>query len=651
VTAAQLVRPATTAAWLRQRRRLLGPAVVVVAVVPIVVATVRALARGWVAIGDNGLLLLRTQDVATANHPLLGTWTSASLSAGRSINNPGPLWFDALAPFVNVAGPSVGFAVGVMVANVAAVVLAAWAARRVGGELAMVLVTALSAGLAWSMGSELLFDAWQPHAMLLPFWTLLILLWALAAGHVSMLPWILGVASLLVQTHLAFAYVVAIIGVAAIVAGVLVARRDHRRGVVVRWRRPLVASAIVVVLAWVQPVIDQLAGEGNLGALLRSGGGSGDGRHLGLRIGIRLVGSVVALPPWWTRPGFSDTIRPTGVITGDGPLELSEGNVARLAVALLGLALVAAVLVTIVVVGWRRRDRVVVTLGALTGTAVGACVVSLALTPLPAIGLSPHQMRWLWPVSALVLLTPAVAVGRLARRAVEPVIAIGAVATVVLAVLTLPTSAAPQGPTQDVRYGPSIAALVDQVEDYDPGQRVLFDTSSLRFGEPYSGPVLAALGRAGVGFAVPDEITVRQVGERRRVDGQEQRTLRIVEGLDARTPPPGTNRIAFVSGITPSEEAELDELRAEVIATLTDSGIRLNQRGQDAVAAGRFDFPVGVLAPGADATALEAAGWVQVFITEGYVDLDPAVRERFEHYATLAERASRFTVGIFETIP
>ncbi len=218
----------TVDAWLRQRRGWLGPAVVVVAIVPIVVATVRALARGWVAIGDNGLLLLRTQDVATANHPLLGTWTSASLSAGRAINNPGPLWFDALAPFVKVAGPSVGFAVGVMVANIAAVVLAAWAARRVGGELAMVLVTALSAGLAWSMGSELLYDAWQPHAMLLPFWALLILLWALASGQLWTLPWVLGVASLLVQTHLAFAYVVAIIGGAAIVAGV--ARGPARSG-------------------------------------------------------------------------------------------------------------------------------------------------------------------------------------------------------------------------------------------------------------------------------------------------------------------------------------------------------------------------------------------------------------------------------------
>ena len=105
-------------------------AAVVIAITPLVVATVRALARGWVAIGDNGLILLRAEDVATANHPLLGTWTSASLTAGRNINNPGPLWFDVLAPFVRIGGPSVGLAVGVMVANIAAIVGAAWAAQR-----------------------------------------------------------------------------------------------------------------------------------------------------------------------------------------------------------------------------------------------------------------------------------------------------------------------------------------------------------------------------------------------------------------------------------------------------------------------------------------------------------------------------------------
>src|SRR5262245_31372740 len=147
------------------------------------------------AIGDNGLILLRAEDVATAHHPLLGTWTSASQAAGRTISNPGPLWFDALAPFVKVAGPSVGLAVAVMVANLAAIVGAAWAAQRVGGQRAMVLTTALSAGLAWTMGSELLFDPWQPHAMLLPFWCLLVMCWGLAAGVLIMAHFVVGITS------------------------------------------------------------------------------------------------------------------------------------------------------------------------------------------------------------------------------------------------------------------------------------------------------------------------------------------------------------------------------------------------------------------------------------------------------------------------
>ena len=290
----------------------LGTLVVCLALLPVVVAPIRALARGWVAVGDNGLLLLRAQDVLTANHPLLGTWTSASLGAGESINNPGPLWWDVLAPFVKLGGPSVGFALGVMAANAAAIVLAAWAARRAGGQGAMLVVTALSAGLTWSMGSELLFDAWQPHAMLLPFWALLIVAWALGTGDLVMAPVLVGVASLIVQTHLSFVYVIAIVTVAAIGGAVWSTRSagwagvgdaDHRAS----WRRPLLATAIVAVLAWIQPLIDQVAGEGNLVALATAGTSS-DGQTIGLRLGARLVASVVALPPWWGRSGFSETI-------------------------------------------------------------------------------------------------------------------------------------------------------------------------------------------------------------------------------------------------------------------------------------------------------------------------------------------------------
>ena len=107
------------------------------------------------------------------------------MAAGRAINNPGPLWFDLLAPFVRLGGPSAGLAAGVAIANAACIALAAWSARCVGGYRALLVVTTLSAGIVWSMGSELLFDPWQPHAMILPFWAFLIVVWALAAGHLG----------------------------------------------------------------------------------------------------------------------------------------------------------------------------------------------------------------------------------------------------------------------------------------------------------------------------------------------------------------------------------------------------------------------------------------------------------------------------------
>ena len=47
----------------------------VTVVLPIVIAVVRALAHGWFPIGDAALLAIRAYDVATPDHPLLGSWT------------------------------------------------------------------------------------------------------------------------------------------------------------------------------------------------------------------------------------------------------------------------------------------------------------------------------------------------------------------------------------------------------------------------------------------------------------------------------------------------------------------------------------------------------------------------------------------------
>ena len=77
---------------------------------------------------------------------------------------------------------------------------------------------------------------------------------------------------------------------------------------------------------------------------------------------------------------------------------------------------------------------------------------------------------------------------------------------------------------------------------------MLFDISVLRFAEPYSGPVLAALAREGVDVVVTDDGMVRQLGERRRAEGDEQLRIELLEGLAAEQPPAGARRVAFVEG-------------------------------------------------------------------------------------------------------
>jgi hypothetical protein len=618
------------------------------AVAPLIVATVRALWRGWMPLGDNGLILLRAQDVGTSNHPLLGLWSSASLAAGRYVNHPGPLFFDVLAPFVRLGGPSVGVAVGVLAVNLAAVVGAAWAAGRAGGLRALVLVTALSAGLAWAMGSELLFDAWQPHAMILPFWALLVMCWCLATGDVILAPFVVGVASLVVQTHLSFVYVVAAIVIAsgAVLATVLlhVARGGGDRWAVQRTslRRAGAWSMVVAGLAWLQPLIDQFAGTGNLGALLAAAGDEQD--RLGLEIGTRVLGSVVALPPWWTRPGFSSTIRATALVDGEGGRTLAEGEVAGSGAALLALLVVFAVLGAVIVVGWRRRHRPTMALGMLAVVSVASAWASVALMPVGAIGISPHQMRWLWPISAFVLLAAAVALLEWPplRRAAVPA---GLILTGVAAVANLPTYAAPEGPTADRDAGDTAAALVRQMSTYRPEGPVLFDPTTLRFAEPYSWRVLAELTSNGIDIAVTDEGMVRQLGEDRRADGDEAPRLVLLEGAAATSPPSDAKTVALVMGLSTEEQAELDRLRPEVLALASREGLVLNEAGRAAAAAGRIPLAPTVLAPGADPSGIDF--WLPALVGNGYVELSGDQRIPFQRYTELARRFDRGTVGVF----
>ena len=103
---------ARTSSW--RRLRVWGPVAVVC--LPIMWAAVRAAVGGWVPIGDDAYFTVRSRDVLTSHHPLLGAWSSGSLDLETPINNLGPVQLDLLAAFTRFT-PMGGTAIGVALIN------------------------------------------------------------------------------------------------------------------------------------------------------------------------------------------------------------------------------------------------------------------------------------------------------------------------------------------------------------------------------------------------------------------------------------------------------------------------------------------------------------------------------------------------------
>ncbi|HEX6422252.1 MAG TPA: hypothetical protein VFZ79_02165 [Acidimicrobiales bacterium] len=525
--------------------RALLVAVLAAVNLPIVVATVRALARGWQPVGDNGILLVRARDVATGNHPLLGSWTSASLVLDDHVNNPGPLYFDVVAPAVKVLGPWVGLAVGVMLVNMAAASLAVVAARRLAGTETMVAVALAAAGLQWALGSELLFDMWQPNALVLPFFAFLVVAAVLATGDVWMAPWVVGLGSLVVQTHMSHAVLV---GVLTLACGGLCLLACRRSAEPIAWRRPLAWTLAVGVLAWIQPLIEQVAGpgRGNMSRIAAAATG-GEASPIGWGRATRLVAEITTMGPWFTRSSYDGAVPPT---PPDEPIHGIVG--AGPALAVLG-ALGALVVVAAAWSVRAGRPRLA-TMVAVAGLALATAYAALATSPVNYIAVAVHQMRWLWPIAAF-LTAAALAVVLSAVRLWAPapagrgLLAALAVAAVVVTVANLPThtSRAP-GPTDTADHLASGVELMAQLDDLEGRGTVLYDTSTLLFAEPYSGMTFAEMQDRDIPFVFDDEVSVRQFGEGRRHDGSADVRMWQLEGDAALDVPPGAERVAFVEG-------------------------------------------------------------------------------------------------------
>jgi hypothetical protein len=563
-------RDEPTGSW----RRWLWPAAVAVLAVGILVHGVRAPLLDWVPSGDDGWWAIRARAVFSAHPPLLGSSSSGGLSAGTGFHHLGPLGFYLLAPFVRVLG-GVGVAVGAAVLNATAAVLACVAARSGVGRRAGWFVAVATAALVFAMGSELLVDPWNPHLAVMAWWAGLCCTWAVLRGAAVWAPAGVALLSLAIQTHLSFVPLAGAVGLVLVVATVWSCARHDQPAAhqVPAWRRwaPVWSAAVVGLVAWAPVLIEQLlgAGPGNLSALVE--GGSGQDQPIGVRSALGALGAVVT-PTRWLPGGWS-----TQVLAMD---ELAPWWLG-------GVVLVAAIGAG----AWAVLRRAPSAAAAVLAAALvaGGVVVSAAVgVSFPGVPMS--QLRWWWPVLCLLGVVLAdLVVGELGPlpRAVRAWAPVGGLAVVVALVLaTLPSRDEGSGAVPELRE--PVVQLLDQLEPaLESLDRPLVRISDRPLATVAGVAVLDRLDELGVGFALDDEVLVRQAGAEHASDGDERVELVVRGGVEALTP----STEVVLGLVDPLDEAEWEryqKLRDGLDARLAQF---VDQLDDDPALRGRVDPP------------------------------------------------------------
>jgi hypothetical protein len=498
-----------------------------------------------------------------------------------------------------------------------------------------------------------LIEPWQPHSLLLPSLSLLVLCWAMACGHLVALPWAVGVASLIVGTHLSYVLIVPAAGLVGVAGLVLHHRRTGGRFAAPPSRRPprlgrvLAATAVVVAVCWMQSVVEQVTadGQGNLAALAAST--TAADTSIGPGLATRLVATGTTTAPWDAREAFTSAYRERQPREGEPGQVPALERVPSTRAAVAGTVLVVAVLGGAGAWAARRRELIGAAAVAVAAATLAAGWVSTVRMPVnPALPLGQHQMRWIWPVVAFGLAGIAVAATARWRRA--PLALAGL--AVLLGVLTLPHHNARTGPVLDLDATPTVRALGEQLAEADLEGPLLIDLTDIRFAEPYSAAVMLELQLLGIPFVTDDpSFLAGQLGDSRLIDdpGEATGRLTFADGAAVHRDRPGARAVALVEGLDADERAELETLEAVVRTELAETGITLSERGERAVALGALNHAGdGIGLDDEGIAPLVTGRQLVIAVHEGF--LEPgSVTDAMARWAHLARQAARSTAAVF----
>lgn len=453
------------------------------------------------AYGVIALMLVAVPRVATwpvADSAMTELYTIHALDGAQLLgpysqygwHHPGPMMFYLLAPTYVLAGfTPFGLNAGALLINLGAMVAIGWVLRRseASALLAGSLCTLLMVYVLRLPG--LVTSAWNPHLAILPFTALLLLAAAGVRGDARTLPLIAIFASFVAQTHVSFAPIGVLLGLAAAIG---VWRHARRHNATVALERPVLVTTAILLVLWLLPLAEQIAHRpGNATQILAFFGG-GDGQPF-----------AAAWPAWSSM--LVGLLRP-GLTMALGNVYVAPPSALPLVGSLVALAALAAI-------AWPggRPGRsfeqalaivclITAALGAWSALQIRGPIGDYHLFWLSALG---TVIAALIAASLLRLLTrsgPLAALSPWTVRATTAVLTIGVAAN---GLSHIQTSARTHRPD---RYGRAVQSLAEQTLNGLPSTGNNTPLVDLGPGMwPYGSGLVLQLARASVDFSMDRE--------------------------------------------------------------------------------------------------------------------------------------------------
>jgi hypothetical protein len=378
-------------------------------------------------------------------------------------------------------------------------------ARRLGGPVLMVATALAMVATAWALPVEIPYETWNCWAAAFAFTLLPFLAWAVGTGHHRVLPLLAAVASYVVQCHLTYvaptlvAVAVAVVGLTLWLRRPAPAPTGSRPPRVRRW---VAAAALVTLVCWSAPLVEQL--EHRPGNVVRLSELATNGHPtLGSRAARNAVAATVGVPPLWLAGarGLSDRVE----VVGRSPSPVSAVSAS---LVLGGLALCCGL-------AWRRRRHDLVVGTALALGLCAAVVPTAATIPAGPLGFAvePYVLIWMVPAGMfawLVLGWATVELVRPARLTVRPGTSLAAALAVVAAAgvaASARRAADPQRLPPQIQDYRLIREAMGRVEDATAGERTVFvDVATPDVASELPSAILYALRRRGARVVVAPRV-------------------------------------------------------------------------------------------------------------------------------------------------